>query len=181
MRVALVLIACVLLSTGCGGDNPASKAFGGLTDADMQAIQEVSRSLQSAGTDFTTMNARLEAENVAGARPSLDSAAPKLDQAEDDTLDIDNADLRRTMQDYVGVTRTVLAAFDRWIAYFEDDTMARDEALEHEMLSDIEAATTAARKADQDFLNRILDKATPKQRDEIRARYRQAIDAQSEN
>jgi hypothetical protein len=174
MRAALVVIACTLLLAGCGGSNPVEKSFGGLTDADMRAIQGVSTALQSAGTHYTTMNAELEAENVAGARTSLDEASAQLDQADDKTIDVDNSKLRTALQDYVGVTRSALSAFNRWITYYEDDSMPRDEALENEMLTDIDTASTAARKADQAFLNRVLDEASPEQRDEIRARYRQA-------
>jgi hypothetical protein len=175
MRTVLAAIVCTVLVSGCGGTNPVEKSFGGLSDKDMTAVQNVSTALQSAGQDFATMNAHLQAENIPDARSSLDNATAQLDTADDKTLDVDNSQLRSALQDYVGVTRGVLTAFDRWITYYEDDTMPRDEALENEMLSDIDTASTAARKADQQFLNRLLDNANPEQRKMIRERYRDAL------
>ncbi|MDA0184464.1 hypothetical protein OJ997_29440 [Solirubrobacter phytolaccae] len=175
MRV-LVAVFCTLLLVGCGGSNPVEKSFGGLTEGDMQAVQSVSTSLQSLSTDIATIQAELTAENITGARSAIDATAPKLDQADDKTLDLDNSDLRTTLQDYVTTTRELVGSFDRWVAYFEDDSTLRDEALENDLLGDIDAAATDMRKADQAFLNRLLDNASPEQRKEIRARYRDALE-----
>jgi hypothetical protein len=179
MRTFVIAGLLALTLAGCGESNPASKAFDGITASDMETLRAFSTQYQGIGEGLQKANAALENENLDGARSGLEEITPKLDAADDKVLDVDSSALRKTLQDYMLKTRRVIAAVDRWVGYFEDESTPRDQALEDTMLTEIQTSNTEMQKADQALLNRILDNATPEQRKQIREAVRGALDETS--
>jgi Skp family chaperone for outer membrane proteins len=175
MRWAVVAAALVttLAIIGCGG-SPVSRAYGSISDSDMRTLEAFSRGTTTLQTGFASMSSALEANDLEKARREIGSLDQDVQKLTDTTIDLDNGKLRATLQDYVDKVAVLLAAFDRWVSYFEDDSTPRDQAAEDQMLADIQRASQAVRSADTAILNRILDQASPKQRAEIRERYRAA-------
>jgi hypothetical protein len=137
-------------------------------EQDVEAVQAISSDMRSFGAGMTELGKALESENLEGARERLGQTTATLQEARAKALDLDNGDFQATLQDYVRGLTTITDAYDRWISYFEDDSTPGDQALEDRMLSDIQKALRHAQAADEDFLNRILNNASPEQRDAIR-------------
>jgi hypothetical protein len=175
MLRAVVVVAMVATLVACGGD-PASKAYGKMTERDRAALTSFSQAIGEFNADLTVLRAALGKDDLGEARTRVDALSSPLDQAEAATLEFDNGRLRSTLQDYVTNARGVHGTVDHWVSYWEDESQPRDQALEQQMLTEMQAAGEKFKAADQALLNHMLDSASAEERQEIRQAVKRAQD-----
>lgn len=177
-RCAGAAAAAALLLGACGADRngPASEAFGGLSDSDMTVIRDFGQDASRSAATQADLATAESNQDVPGMRAAVDRMRARIDQMKTHALNADNGELRTTLQDYSRAMGGLVAAFDRYVAYYENPDGVADEALETRLAADIEATAAIAEKADQDYLNRVLDAASPEQRDRLRDQYAELAD-----
>lgn len=169
--IAAVVLALALGLGACGGTT-AEKAVEG-SSQDGPALEGVSAPMEGYMRSYTDFFSALIDEDIPASRTAVDSMTDAVKKAQDKALDIESTDLRQTTQDYLDAMARVATAADRTVAYYEDDTVMADAQLENDLWRDLEDAVFDAHGATNAFVNRVMDKATPGERDAIREHYRQ--------
>jgi hypothetical protein len=164
MRVWLVLLLCSVSLAACGG---------AVSRQDAPTVKTVSSDVQQFSTSWTAYINALGSEDMTAARTAVDEMGDSLAAAQDHAIDIDDHELRETFQQYLRTMQRLASVADRIVAYYESPGTA-DAGAENDLLSEFQAAAEEAQKVDQDVFNQLLERASPDQRDAMRAAYHKA-------
>lgn len=168
-RIIAVVLSCGLsVVAGCGdGDDPASKAFGQVSDSDRQAMVATTKVIKTMTDDL--------ARTLAAADVSEKRFAAKLDTFNDDVIrgqakaeEIENTELRKTLGAYflrAAEIGDVLARIDG--AFYSND-----QALTDRLTRDLQTAMRRLGQAD----SHLVDKITPFMSADQRASLRRAAE-----
>ena len=168
-RLAALSIAVLALAAGCGEESAGEKAFGELSGNDRDALQAMSE------LDFPRAF-------IAWVRADADGDLPAIRRAQDRMLDataevhdlsieFDNANLRGFLGSYADKLGRLTAVAERYTSYLEAAGQ-RDLAMEGDLVDDLQRATTSVRRADRQFIDKVLAEASPEQRTQLRKRLR---------
>jgi hypothetical protein len=124
-----ILLALALLAAACGDeDNPASKAFGGLSEADQQELEEWFTAME----DFPHVNARfarmLQEENARGAQAAVDDMTGILDKGESIARGFESGELKSTTEDYVSTMQDLAGSYETLLQVARRDPSGKGDA-----------------------------------------------------
>jgi len=165
--VTAILIALALLAAACGDeDNPASKAFGGLSESDQQELEEWFTAME----DFPHVNARfarmLQEENAAGAQAAVDDMTGILNKGESIAGGFESGELKSTTEEYVSTMQNLAGSYETLLQVARRDPSGKGEATK-EVLADLKADIRKAQGADARFAGKLRSAMSPEQRREF--------------
>jgi hypothetical protein len=160
VRRLLPVLGCAAvvlgLLAGCGGESPASKAFGGLSSADEKALPEWSQHFR----DVPAANVEVVAAFSKGTETQANQAVQKLgaavDRSTDEAKDFESAKLRAALASYMAPFEQLVDAYRAAVAYFTEhpDTPDTDpRALQ--LITQIQKAAAATRAADRTLISKL--------------------------
>ena len=162
-----ILIVLALLAAACGDeDNPASKAFGRLSESDQQELEEWFTAMQ----DFPHVNARfarmLQEENAAGAQAAVDDMTGILDEGESIAGGFESRELKSTTESYVDTMQNLAGSYETFLQVARRDPSGTSGTAK-EVFADMKADIRDAQGADAQFAGKLRSAMSPEQRKEF--------------
>jgi len=173
----MAAVGLTLLVAGCGNSNeaPASKAFGGLSDADVAALQDWSAQFRDIVDQNITVAGAFTDENIPGSQRAVDKFADMVSDAQDEIIEFESGELQDALSDYMIPYEDLANAYERWVTYFSEPGPA-DPATENDILADIQQAVRDSRQADRVLLRRLTSVLDDEQRKQFLTEIRQYSD-----
>jgi secreted Zn-dependent insulinase-like peptidase len=154
MRKALILLTTLVALAGCGDKTPMS-------DAEVATVTRWAAAYKPVAADMVAASEAIRADRLDAAQAALDRTTPKVAAAEAQVRALKTAGLKRTLDDYMRITRRTLRAFDGFVAHLRTDPKnARARLRAQQELRD---ANDELFTADSQIRDRIFDHANGEQ------------------
>jgi hypothetical protein len=175
VRLAVVAVACALAACGAEAEQtstggPWGRTFG-LTGADLRVMDAVTGDMERFTRAYNRFAGAVTVSDGRAARRAVASMDAALTKAEDRLAEVSNERLQRFKDDYLGTLRRLTDAGDRMLTYYEAPGSGSPRE-ERQVLAELEAASNAAREAEQGLRRRLLENATAAQRETLLREFR---------
>jgi hypothetical protein len=166
-RLTLVaLLALALAACGSEEQTGAEKAFGGMSDRDLELADGVTAEVKRFSSSYADLATAMDGLDAEKARAALDSMEEHIDRAIDMAAGAENARWRSTYDEYLGTMKDVTTAGERIVEYLEA-TGPADLKLEDRLANRFQKAVSEVRKADRELIARVIEHAGPEERERL--------------
>jgi hypothetical protein len=131
-----------------------------LSPTDIERLGAFSAAYQRLADAMLPLMLAVTGRQVIQARAHLAAVAPALDAGDAAAAAVTDVRARDVVEDFMRVTRRVIAAFDRLISVFE-----RGEMPDAELMSEFGDSNLAMRETEANFADRLAALVPPEQRD----------------